>query len=301
MLLQRTQETSAPIAHVIPMLSVATDVSRICKLSNANQTEIMRFLSLRPVHTVVMKSFILDNGVESEMNRGIFYGYRNSDGNLEGIALIGHATLVEARTDRAMHALAITARRSETPINLIMSDGDAAESFWNYFSGGRREPRLRCTEELFELNFPFLVKRTKWDVRYANLEELEKVAEAQAEVALLESGTDPMVRDREGFLKRVARRIKQNRIFVVMENGELIFKADVVAQTDDVAYLEGVYVHPDHRGLGVGSECLSDVGLRLLNDVQNVCLLSNVKFKGAHRSFMKAGFRNTDRCTTLFV
>src|SRR5688572_17341031 len=253
MLLQRTQKTYAPIAHIIPIsLSVAPDVSRICRLTNDNQAEIMRFLSLRPVHTVVMKSFVLDNGVESEMNRGIFYGYRNADSNLEGVALIGHSTLVEARTDRAMHALAITARGSETPIHLIMSDGEAAESFWTYFSGGRKEPRLRCIEELFELNFPFLVKKTKWEVRYAKLDELEKVAEAQAEIALLESGSDPMVRDRKGFLIRVTRRIEQNRIFVVMENGELIFKADVVAQTDDVAYLEGVYVHPGHRGQGIG-------------------------------------------------
>jgi len=182
-----------------------------------------------------------------------------------------------------------------------MSDGEAAESFWNYFSGGKSEPRLRCTEELFELNFPFLVNKCKWEVRYAKLDELEEIAKAQAEVALLESGVDPLFRDHAGFLKRVAKRIEQNRIFVVVENDKLIFKADVVAKTDDVAYLEGVYVHPDHRGEGIGSNCLSEVGLRLLNEVQNVCLLSNVEFKSAHRSFTKAGFQNTDRCTTLFL
>ncbi|MEO8572589.1 MAG: GNAT family N-acetyltransferase [Pyrinomonadaceae bacterium] len=302
MLLQRTQKHYAPIANIVPMsLSVAPDLSRICRLTNDNRFEVMSFLSLRPVHTVVMKSFIIDNGIESEQNRGTFFGYRNANGCLEGVALIGHSTLVEARTDKAMQALAFAARNSETPINLIMSDGEAAESFWSYFSGGRREPRLRCTEELFELSFPFLVKKCKWQVRHAKLDELEVIAEAQAEVALLESGIDPMERDRDGFLKRVARRIEQNRIFVVVKNGELIFKADVVAQTDDVAYLEGVYVHPDYRGEGVGSSCLSEVGLRLLNEVQNVCLLSNVKFKSAHASFMKAGFSNTDRCTTLFV
>ncbi|HUR98133.1 MAG TPA: GNAT family N-acetyltransferase [Pyrinomonadaceae bacterium] len=302
MLLQRTQKTYAPIATAIPLpLSVAPDLSRICRLTNDDEAEVMSFLSLRPVHTVVMKSFITDNGIESELNRGAFYGYRNASGNLEGVALIGHSTLVEARTDNAMHALAITARNSETRINLIMSDGDAAESFWGYFSGGTCEPRLRCVEELFELNFPFLVKKCKWEVRYAKPDELEQIAEAQAEVALLESGVDPMARDREGFLRRVARRIEQNRIFVVVQDGKLVFKADVVALTDDVAYLEGVHVHPEHRGDGVGSSCLAEVGLRLLNQVQNVCLLSNVEFKHAHGSFLKAGFRNTDRCTTLFL
>jgi len=262
----------------------------------------MTFLSLRPVHTVAMKSFIIDNGMESKMNRGHFVGYRNDNGDLEGVALIGHSTLVEARTDDAMHAIAVVARDSETPIHLVMSDGKAVETFWNYFSTSETSrPRLTCVEELFELSFPFLVKRCRWEVRLATLNEREQIAEAQAEVALLESGVDPMVKDREGFLKRVARRIEQDRVYVVVENGKLLFKADVVAQTDDAAYLEGVYVHPDHRGEGIGSECLAEVGLRLLSKVQNVCLLSNVEFRNAHKSFLKAGFRNTDRCTTLFM
>jgi GNAT superfamily N-acetyltransferase len=300
MLLQRTY---APLADGIHTMthSASPDLSRIRRLINADAPEVLRFLSFRPVHTVVMKSFIIDNGIESVLNRGTFYAYRNSDGVLEGVALIGHSTLVEARTDEAMHALAVTARRSETPIHLIMSDGEAAEIFWSYFSGGLCEPRLRCSEELFELSFPFLVKKCRWEVRYAKLEELETIADAQAEIALLETGVDPTVRDREGFMKRVARRIEKNRIFVVVEDGKLVFKADIVAQTDDVAYIEGVYVHPDHRGQGVGSSCLSEVGLRILDEVENVCLLSNVDFKGAHRSFVKAGFTNTDRYTTLFL
>jgi GNAT superfamily N-acetyltransferase len=261
----------------------------------------MSFLSVRPVHTVAMKSFIIDNGMESKMNRGNFVGYRNANGDLEGVALIGHSTLVEARTDDAMHAIAIVARQSETPIHLVMSDGKAVEAFWSYFSTSTNKPRLTCVEELFELSFPFLVKNCKWEVRYATLNELEAVADAQAEVALLESGVDPMVKDREGFLKRVARRIEQNRVYVVVENDKLLFKADVVALTDDTAYLEGVYVHPDRRGEGIGSECLAEVGLRLLSKVQNVCLLSNIEFTNAHKSFLKAGFQNTDRCTTLFL
>lgn len=277
------------------------DMSRASELRNENKAEVLSFLAERPVHTVVMTSFINDNGLESELNRGKFFGYRNNGGTLVGVALIGHSTLVEARTDEAMRAFAKLAKRSDTPIHLIMSDGEAAEEFWGHYSNGFTEPTLTCVEKLFELNFPFMVQECKWEVRFATLDELEQVAEAQAEVALMESGTDPMVRDREGFMKRVARRIENNRVFVVVIDGKLVFKADVMAQTEEVAYLEGVYVHPDYRGTGVGSNCLSEVGLRLLSEVQNVCLLSNVEFGNAHRSFEKAGFRNTGRCTTIFV
>ena len=296
-----TQRTFLGTTSALHAIHVAPDMSRLCELRNQHSAEVLSFLAERPVHTVVMTSFINDNGLESDLNRGTFFGYRSTNGKLEGVALIGHSTLVEARSHDAMHALAIAARRSATPIHLIMSDGKAAETFWRLFSGNAQQPRLSCVEELFELSFPFLVRKCSLEVRYATHEELEQVAEAQAEVALIESGVDPMVRDREGFLKRVARRIEQNRVFVVVKDGKLVFKADVVAQTDDVAYLEGIYVAPDHRGQSIGSECLAEVGLRLLNEVRNVCLLSNVEFGNAHKSFLKAGFRNTDRCTTLFL
>ena len=137
-----------------------------------------------------------------------------------------------------------------------MSGGNAAELFWTYFSGGVKEPRLKCTEELFEISFPFAVQKSEWKIQNADMSQLFPVAEAQAEVAFIETGVDPIIRDREGFLKRVARRIEQKRVFVAMDGDKMVFKADVVAETDNVIYLEGVYVAPEYRGREVGSKCL---------------------------------------------
>lgn len=282
-------------------LVVAPDISRACELGDENRNEVLAFLAIRPVHTVVMTSFIRDNGIESEMNRGKFFGYRDSSGRLEGVALIGHSTLVEARTEAALHALAIVARSTATSIHLIMSTGDHARTFWNYLNGQQKEPALVCTELLFETSFPFPVQKCEFDLRPATADELIAVAEAHAEVAEIECGVNPLLKDRDGFLKRVMRRIEQGRVIVAFEGAKLVFKADIIAQTDATAYLEGVYVGEEFRGQGIGSRCLSKLCLDLLGSVENVCLLSNVEFEGAHRSFMKAGMRNTDSCTTLFV
>jgi GNAT superfamily N-acetyltransferase len=274
---------------------------KVIELSNENKEEALSFLAKRPVHTVVMASFISDNGVVSELNRGKFYGHRNASGILEGVALIGHTTLVEARTDDAIKALAFKARSAETPINLIMSSGDDATEFHSYMTGGSALPRLTCVEELFEARFPFIVQNCEWTIRNAEMNQLEQIAEAQAEIAFLESGIDPMAKDRDGFLKRVARRIENDRVFTVYENGKLIFKADIIAETSETIYLEGIYVHPEYRGNGVGSCCVASLTARLLNRVDNVCLLSNIDFVHAHNAYEKAGFRQTDQCVTLFV
>ena len=288
------------IFHAQPVPPAYPTAGKARELKSCHTQEVLDFLSVRPVHTVVMTSFINDNGLENPLNRGTFYGYKNAEGALEGVALIGHTTLVEARSEDALKALAHAARASEVPLHLIMSDGVNAESFWKYL-GNDAQPRLVCEELLFEISFPFLVQKCDREIRTARMEELQEVAEAQAAIAFMECGVDPMTRDREGFLKRVARRIEQGRIFVVFENGEMIFKADIIAETSDVIYLEGIYVAPSHRGQGIGSACLAGLSLELLNRVQHISLLSNVSFTDAHRSYLKAGYKNTGSCVSLFV
>ncbi len=270
-------------------------------LTQDNEAEVLTFLKVRPVHTVVMTSFIQDNGIEGKDNRGKYFGYRNQNGKLEGVALIGHTTLIESRSDESLAAFAIAARAWETPIHIMMSDGKTIEKFWNYFADFDQKPRLVCTELLFELNLPLFVQKCEWNVRQAKPEELVQIAEAHAQVAFTESGVNPLEKDREGFLKRTLKRIEKGRTFVVFENGRLVFKADIAAETAETAYLEGVYVSPEYRGQGIGSVCLSNLGLQLLDRFQNICLLGNKDFTGAHKSFMKAGFKNTDSCQTIFV
>lgn len=281
--------------------SIAPEMSRLSLLENSDRQEVLEFLKIRPVHTVVMTSFIQDNGLENADNRGKFYGYRSTAGKLEGIALIGHTTLVESRSEDSLKAFALVARASEMPIHLMMSDGKTIERFWLHYTGDNRPARMVCTELLFELNFPFFVQKSDWNVRLAEASELEQIAVAHDEVAFIESGNSPLLKDREGFLKRCAKRIEAKRTFVVFENDKLVFKADVVAETSDAAYLEGIYVAPEYRGKSVGSSCLAQLGLQLLERTENVCLLSNAEFKSAHRSFEKAGFKNTDSCQTIFV
>lgn len=291
------RERSRP--HMVP--ASAPDMGRMCVLTSSDTAEVLAFLAIRPVHTVVMTSFINDNGIVNVLNRGVFYGYRGTSGELEGVALIGHSTLVEARSDEALRALAYAARHTSTPIHLVMSSGDAAERFWDHMTGGLRAPRLACTEQLFEISFPFAVRGQEHVIETATEDWLIPVAEAQAEVAFIECGVDPMLKDREGFLSRVARRIEQGRVFIVTDGEKLVFKADIIAETDECIYLEGIYVSPEYRGRGIGSDCLAALSLNLLGRVSNICLLSNVEFTSAHRSFERAGFRNTDHCTTLFA
>ena len=70
-------------------------------LSDEDEAEVMAFLAERPSYTFAIAGMIRNNGIVSPHNRGGFYACRNAEGNLLGVALIGHFILFESRSDAA--------------------------------------------------------------------------------------------------------------------------------------------------------------------------------------------------------
>src|SRR5437762_9369068 len=111
------------------------------RLANDHQAEVLEFLAQRPIHTVAMMSLIHDNGLVSPLNRGTFYGCHDLNGGLEGVALVGHATLMETVSDRALAALAQVAQQC-TNTHMIMGEQQRVADFWGHYSASGREQRL---------------------------------------------------------------------------------------------------------------------------------------------------------------
>lgn len=281
----------------IPFIENEVNATR---LSGDCETEVLEFLAQRPLHTVAMTGFIQDNGLVSPLNRGTFYGCRNRRGELEGVALIGHATLMETRTDRALQAFAELARKCTTT-HMIMGEQRRIEEFWRYYSEDGQAMRHACRELLFELTFPVQVRQEVPQLRLATLEDLDLVMPVHAQMAFEESGVDPLARDPLGFCERSVRRIQQGRTWVWIEDGKMLFKADVISDTADVIYLEGVGVAEDKRRTGQGLRCMSQLARNLLQGSMSICLLVNEKNRAAQNFYERAGFKLRALYDTVFL
>jgi uncharacterized protein len=281
-------------------LSPALEVIHVERLENSDAAEVLQFLAQRPIHTVTMMSLIRDNGIVSSFNRGTFYGCRDLNGQLEGVALVGHATLMETVSDRALSALAQVAR--ECPhTHMIMGEKERVADFWSHYSDAGRRQRLACREWLFELRPGVKTHEHVAGLRRANVEELELVMPVQAELAFAESGINPLEVDPNGFRERCLRRIEQGRTWVVVENGFLIFKADVVSKTPEVVYLEGIWLREDRRHQNAGTGFMSELLRRLLEDTKSICLLVNETNEWAHGFYRKCGFNFRATYETIFL
>src|SRR5688572_21498084 len=161
------------------------------RLVNSDAAEVLQFLAQRPIHTVTMMSLIHDNGIASPFNRGTFYGCRDLNGQLEGVALVGHATLMETVSDRALAALAQVARECPNT-HMIMGEKERVADFWSHYSDAGRRQRLACREWLYELSCPVEARQPVAGLRPATESELELVMPIQAELAFAESGVNPL-------------------------------------------------------------------------------------------------------------
>jgi predicted GNAT family acetyltransferase len=270
------------------------------ELIEENKAEVLRFLAERPLHTVVMSGFVRDNGIESWLNRGTFYGCRDDLGHLEGVALIGHAMFIDARSNEAIAVFASLAQDVGST-HMIMGEQETIQRFWNYYSAGGQAPRLFCREVLFEQTSPFDTFAPVPGLRLASLDDLSLIVPVHAALAYDESGVNPLDLDRDGFRMRCARRVRKDRVWVWVERGELIFKADVISDTPEAIYLEGIYVAPGERGKDYGSRCLAQIARSLLTRTQAIVLLVNEEHRAAQSFFQKIGFVRRGLYDTIFL
>ena len=281
-------------------LAPKVDSISVDRLMNGDEAEVLEFLAQRPIHTVAMMSMINDNGLVSPLNRGTFYGCRDLNGMLEGVALVGHATLMETVSDRALAALAQVAQQCANT-HMIMGEKERVADFWGHYAASGRQQRLACREWLFELSWPIEARESVAGLRRATAAEIDLVMPVQAELAFAESGINPLQTDPQGFRKRCLRRIEQGRTWVVVEDGQLIFKADVISRTAEVNYLEGIWIREDRRSNGSGLRFMSDLMRRLLEDTKSICLLVNEANKLAQSFYRKCGFHFRATYETIFL
>ena len=272
----------------------------IGEIYQEDQTEALEFLAARPIHTVFLSSLIRDNGLASPHNRGSFYACRDGRGKLEGVGLLGHATVIEARTDTAISAFARLARNCFNA-HLIRGERNTIDSFWKRYASPGQEPRLICRELMFEQREALPLTEPIEDLRMATLADLDQVLKVNAAMALQEAGISPLNSDPGGFRQRTARRIEQGRIWIWTSEDKLMFKADVVAETPEAIYLEGVYVNPLERSRGYGARCMSQLGQTLLSRAGSLCILVNDESRRARCFFERIGFNLLSYYDVLFL
>jgi predicted GNAT family acetyltransferase len=256
---------------VVQQAESSIDDLLVTSVSADEENRILTLLSPDSLTNVIIAGFIRDNGFSSARNRGQFYAYRNKAGDIEGVALIGHTILLHAGSSNAIKAFASIARRTASK-HLFMVERQVGKEFWKYYAEEAENPRIACP--ILFLRAPVLPTEVPqcFGLRPATPEDLDHLMHAHAQMIQETSKINPLQKDPRGFRERYLRRIEQKRVWVLIAEGKLIFKADILAESSAATYIEGVYVNPEQRGKGMGRRCMNALGQTLQDRTKAIYL-----------------------------
>ena len=285
---------------VAPPVTAATAIVPVVTSPLPGSEEhVLSTLSSSSLTNVIMAGFIRDNGFGNPLNRGQFYTCRDEKNEVEGVALIGHTILFEAFSDRAIQVFANLARRDGSG-HLLMGEHNAVERFWSYYGQQHESPRLVCPILFLQRREPFPEQAEVSGLRPATREDLEHVVQAQAAMAFEISGVDPLKKDPTGFRERYLRRIEKKRVWVLIENNRLLFKTDIIADTPQASYIEGVYVRPEARGQGLGRRCVLGLSRILMARAKAIYLFVENQNTRTQSFYLNLGFSVSGQYDLLY-
>jgi predicted GNAT family acetyltransferase len=102
-----------------------------------------------------------------------------------------------------------------------------------------------------------------------------------------------------GYRARVSELVSAGRAFARFENGEVVFKAEIGAMSSQVGQIQGVWVHPERRGRGLGTLGTAAVADRLAGLGRLASLYVNGFNHVARTAYTRVGFRQIGSFATI--
>ncbi len=268
------------------------------ELIEADRAEMQKLLQRYPLQSVFLQGLIDDYGICSPKLRGQFFGWFK-DGELAAVALLGHQIMFCGDAE-ALPAFAQTAVEIKAKGFVVFGPKQEVDHFGQLLSALGRE-----TQTVRDLCWYVCEKAVhsvaRLQLQQANLEHLEAIIEAQAQLLLEATGVDPRLADPDGFRERVAARIKRGRTWIKVEAGKIVFKAELQSVTSTAIYLEGIWTHPEFRGRNIAKECVLELTQRRLQQQQAICLGVEPEEAAARHIYEYAGFMQHDEYQARYL
>nr|WP_203674945.1 MULTISPECIES: GNAT family N-acetyltransferase [unclassified Streptomyces] len=252
----------------------------------------LEVLDRDPVSNAFVASRVNVAGLDPWRLGGEMWGWY-SGGRLTSLCYAGANLVPICAGPEAVRAFAERARRAGRRCSSIVGPAEPTTELWSLLEpswGPAREIRSRqplmTTRALPAGITPDpLVRRVRRD-------EMDVIMPACVAMFTEEVGVSPLAGD-GGLLyqARVAELVTAGRSFARIENGRVVFKAEIGAVTRHACQIQGVWVAPEYRGQGLSEAGMAAVLHYALRDVAPVASLYVNDFNApARASYRRVGF-----------
>jgi predicted GNAT family acetyltransferase len=263
-------------------------------LDDRDLGEVLALCDRDPVVNVFVSSRVHEAGLELSRLGGQVWGYQPG-GQLVSLCYVGANMVPVAATPNALAAFAgrarIMGRRCSSIVGLapdVMTLWEALRPSW----GAPRE--IRARQPVMEISGPPAVRPDPL-VRRVRREELDILLPASVAMFTEEVGVSPIGPDGGGaYRARVRELIDAGRAYARIEEGRVVFKAEIGSVTPLACQVQGVWVRPELRGRGLAEAGMAAVVTDALRRVAPVVsLYVNDYNRPARAAYRRVGFTQT--------
>jgi uncharacterized protein len=195
----------------------------------------------------------LDDPMDAWALSGQIWGWFESE-TLKS-ALYTGANLIPIETNAvSRHAFADRARRQGRRCSSMAGRSVEILDLWRLLApawGPARE--VRDTQHLMEIRSPAQVASHP-GLRPLRGEEIDLLLPAAVSMFTEEVGVSPLANGGgAGYRARLVELIRSRRALAIVDEGRIVFKAEIGSATGQVCQVQGVWVEPSARGRGLGT------------------------------------------------
>lgn len=277
--------------------------SPVRALTTADRDEALEVCGRDPAANVFVAARILEGALQTLP--GSVLGYHDASG-LRAICWAS-ANVVPVECDQeALEAFANRLRRHRRRCSSLFGPAEQVLPLWELLTRWWGRARgVRANQPLLAMSVRPSSLGVAPDplVRQARCTELDLVTPAAAAMFTEEIGYPPFTGvDSAPYRASIAALITRGHTFVRVDEGRVVFKADIGSAVPGAAQIQGVWVAPDRRGQGLAVPGMAAVVETVLADVAPLATLYVNDYNApARATYRRVGFEQVGRFATVLL
>jgi predicted GNAT family acetyltransferase len=264
-------------------------------LDDRDRDEVLRICDAEPVTNVFVGARVHTAGLNPARLGAQIWGHYTG-GRLTSLCYAGANLVPVAATAEAVAAFADRARSQGRRCSSLVGPEPAVAELWRLLQPRWGPPReVRAVQPVLALSGPAAVPADPM-VRRVRPDELNVLMPACVAMFTEEVGVSPIGADGGAtYRARVSELIRAGRAFARIENGQVVFKAEVGSATPHACQVQGVWVNPERRGHGLAAAGMATVVAEAQRSIAPIVSLYVNDFNTpARAAYLRAGFSQVD-------
>lgn len=281
-------------------MTISEVVGSVRPITERDSAAVTSILTTDPVAHCFVASRFRMAGADPWRLGGELLGYFDDSG-LRSMLYLGANLVPVATTPAARAAFADRLRPRGRRCSSLVGPAEEVLDLWRLLEaawGPSRE--VRADQPVMLIDADPLVEADPL-VRESTRADLDILVPACVEMFTVEVGVSPTVGGAaDAYRARIAEIVEEGRSFVRIDDGVVVFKAEIGAVNAGVCQVQGVWVDPRYRGRGLSKSGMAAV-VRLAREriAAGISLYVNDYNTAARKAYRAVGFREVGSFATV--